>query len=402
MVSKIQANYDELARVAKSFSNKASEVQRLTQQTQRCVGQLQSGDWVGKGAQNFFREMEQLVFPGMKRLNNALSQAGTVSQQISQIFRTSEEQASHVWDNIGAGAAGAGGAGVGAGIGAGVGGGAGGAGVGGGTGGGASAGAGGGPGGGGAGGSTQPGAKFNEVKSLKFKDEQIQPGRTLYSKEFGEKFSKNEFLPKSLDAKVKLAGDTIFKEKVSVYSTELAPGVQFEALSAEASAKWGVDLSQNGLKAGVSGEAGAYLARVQASTNVAGVDLAAQAYVGANIKGDAGINFNPSQGQLYAGAGVEAFAGGKIEGTAAYKTDIAGVGLGGSVSGDVRYGIGLNADAKIGYDNGKFKFGGNFGVALGLGAGVKFGVEVDVKGAVNQAVNFGRSAASTVGGWLGF
>jgi WXG100 family type VII secretion target len=119
----IQCNYDSLAEMMISFSREADQTRQLMQTVRQVVNGLQSGGWIGLGAEAFFAEMEHLVFPGVERLSNALSDAGGATKRIAELLRAAEEEAAALFRG-GNGA----GAGVGGGTGTGVGGAAGGAG----------------------------------------------------------------------------------------------------------------------------------------------------------------------------------------------------------------------------------------------------------------------------------
>jgi len=90
---KIQANYDTLQQVIQKFAQKSDEAHQLQTVVSRCSGQLQSGDWIGVGAERFFREMDDLVTPGMKRLIAVLKDASDATKKISDALREAEEQA---------------------------------------------------------------------------------------------------------------------------------------------------------------------------------------------------------------------------------------------------------------------------------------------------------------------
>jgi len=385
---KIQCNYDQMAQAAQTFAKEGEQTSQLFQQVKRVYQQLEGGDWIGVGAEKFFQEMEHLVFPGVNRLASTLKDASQASKRIAEALRQAEEEAGGLFRG------GAGGyAGVGGGIGAGAGGAAGpGGGVGGGpggSGGGVGGGVAGGPGGAGGSGAGPGGATKPKPLSYKFDDSKLAKPDDLYKKGYNEDTFKKF-------KGVQVAGGDFGKFSKSVYSYENG-GFKADALNVSGSAKWGLDVGKNGVKAGVSGDVGAYLGKVSYTTNVAGADVAANAFIGAQVKGDASAVFTSTQ--QYVGAGVSAFAGGKAEGKVSYMTD---AGVGASVGGSVSYGIGAEASGKAGFDNGKFVLSGKIGATLGFGASVNFSVEVDPKKVANTVVDWGKSAASTVGGWLGF
>jgi len=90
---RIQCNYDDMIRAGQVFAQQSDHTQQLFQAVRNCVGQLQSGDWIGQGAQNFFQEMHELVFPGVTRLSQTLHQASDATKRIVEALRQAEEEA---------------------------------------------------------------------------------------------------------------------------------------------------------------------------------------------------------------------------------------------------------------------------------------------------------------------
>lgn len=111
----IQCDYDDMASIMQNFSQQADQTRQLMDVMRRLVGELQSGGWIGNGAQAFFSEMEDLVFPGVNRMAEALTDAGSATQRISELLRSAEEEAARLFQGDGAGADGGTGGGVGGG-----------------------------------------------------------------------------------------------------------------------------------------------------------------------------------------------------------------------------------------------------------------------------------------------
>lgn len=96
-MGKIQADYDELAAISNEFLQEAAGVEQLTTQIMNLVGQLESGGWIGRGADAFYNEMHDLVEPGLQRLARALEDAGGAIRQISNIMSQAEQEASSLF-----------------------------------------------------------------------------------------------------------------------------------------------------------------------------------------------------------------------------------------------------------------------------------------------------------------
>ncbi|HLF01431.1 MAG TPA: WXG100 family type VII secretion target, partial [Anaerolineales bacterium] len=96
-VPRIRADHDQLAQIARNFGNQADRVRSTQQSLNQNVQTLKSGDWIGKGATAFYREMDQTIFPAVKRLGEALSQAQKVTQQISRLMQEAEQSISAIF-----------------------------------------------------------------------------------------------------------------------------------------------------------------------------------------------------------------------------------------------------------------------------------------------------------------
>jgi WXG100 family type VII secretion target len=97
MAAKIQCQYSEMQKAVQTFKKESDQTRQLFQKVQQCVGQLQGGGWIGRGAQQFFREMNDLVNPGLQRLVNALNDASSASQRINQAMQQAENEAGQIF-----------------------------------------------------------------------------------------------------------------------------------------------------------------------------------------------------------------------------------------------------------------------------------------------------------------
>lgn len=88
---KVRGEYDELQQIASIFAVQAERSQRSLRQIKSQVETLQGGDWIGQGAQAFYKEMDQQVLPALNRLVEALNQAQQTTKQISKIVQETEE-----------------------------------------------------------------------------------------------------------------------------------------------------------------------------------------------------------------------------------------------------------------------------------------------------------------------
>ena len=90
----IRVDHDQMAQVAGKFEQNAQKTSQMLQELQRPYQGLKEGGWIGQGATAFYAEMDGKVIPSLRRLIQALSQAGQATNDISGVMRSADEEAS--------------------------------------------------------------------------------------------------------------------------------------------------------------------------------------------------------------------------------------------------------------------------------------------------------------------
>lgn len=93
MADRIEANYETLETVAKSFDTLHDRMESVVQDLERRVESLLSEGWEGKGSDAFGAEMRGEVFPRLKRMVAALDAATRATREISQVISNAEDDA---------------------------------------------------------------------------------------------------------------------------------------------------------------------------------------------------------------------------------------------------------------------------------------------------------------------
>ncbi len=96
MADEIRGDYEQLQQVSQRFNAQAQAIEQMTQKVKQSMSKLE-GSWEGRGSDSFFREMTQLVLPGVTRLNKALAQAGQATAKIAQTLKQAEDEASSLF-----------------------------------------------------------------------------------------------------------------------------------------------------------------------------------------------------------------------------------------------------------------------------------------------------------------
>ncbi len=89
----VSANYQELQKIAQQFATQQKQIQGLTQSLVNTVDQLRQGGWVADAANRYYRNMDQSIFPSLRRLSTALGHSQDAVLEIARIFRQAEEEA---------------------------------------------------------------------------------------------------------------------------------------------------------------------------------------------------------------------------------------------------------------------------------------------------------------------
>ena len=93
----VQANYDQLETIASQFGSQAEAQAELYQRVNHLLQALQQGGWEGEGSEAFFAEMNDELFPAMRRLTEALAEARAVTLTVRNIVQTAEEEAARLF-----------------------------------------------------------------------------------------------------------------------------------------------------------------------------------------------------------------------------------------------------------------------------------------------------------------
>jgi WXG100 family type VII secretion target len=92
----IRIDHDQMGQISQVFSAQNSAIAGVNNKLKSAQETLQNGDWIGKGADAFYKEMEGDVNPAMKRLEQAMEEAAHVTKQIGQIMNGAEEESSSI------------------------------------------------------------------------------------------------------------------------------------------------------------------------------------------------------------------------------------------------------------------------------------------------------------------
>jgi WXG100 family type VII secretion target len=104
--SKIRTDYEQLTQIAQAFGQQAEAAQRMLDAVQQDMSTLHGGDWVGKGAETFYAEMNAVVLPAVRRLVAAMKEAASTTANINRVMKQAEDDSAALFrlDGQGTGA----------------------------------------------------------------------------------------------------------------------------------------------------------------------------------------------------------------------------------------------------------------------------------------------------------
>jgi WXG100 family type VII secretion target len=91
MASQVQVNYDDMRNIIQRMKSEQAEVLNLLKATKAQVDYIHGNQWIGRGSEKFFSEMEQRYLPALQRLANALGTAAEKAQKVVDTIRQADE-----------------------------------------------------------------------------------------------------------------------------------------------------------------------------------------------------------------------------------------------------------------------------------------------------------------------
>ncbi len=89
---RIRTDFDSLSQVGRAFDQQAQAATQALQKINQQVDVLRSGDWAGKGAKQFYDDMDNLLLPSLTKLVKALESGQHAMQNVSQIMHNADDE----------------------------------------------------------------------------------------------------------------------------------------------------------------------------------------------------------------------------------------------------------------------------------------------------------------------
>lgn len=89
--SKIRSDHDALKSLASKFGQQAEASRQMLSNLKSKIDTLRGKDWIGKGADKFYAEMDSAVFPSLTRLSKSMESAQKITLKISQVMKQADD-----------------------------------------------------------------------------------------------------------------------------------------------------------------------------------------------------------------------------------------------------------------------------------------------------------------------
>lgn len=87
----IKISFDDTGKVINTFKQQHEDVGKMLNQLKAATEQLRGGDWVGKGATQFYKDMDDQLLPAVQRLQKAMQAGADHVQKANSIMNQANE-----------------------------------------------------------------------------------------------------------------------------------------------------------------------------------------------------------------------------------------------------------------------------------------------------------------------
>jgi WXG100 family type VII secretion target len=90
-VDRIRFQYDDIEQIARKFRHLNDSAEDVLRRALYCLDQMENGVWIGRGADEFRDELEDIVIPAVRRLAAVLGDTAWTLDKSSDVMREAEE-----------------------------------------------------------------------------------------------------------------------------------------------------------------------------------------------------------------------------------------------------------------------------------------------------------------------
>jgi WXG100 family type VII secretion target len=89
---KLRIEYNVLGNLSSKFQGEAHDIQQMYQALKNHTEHLRGSGWIGRAADQWFNEMENILLPKTQMLGQILDGIGNLLKQLNSIFQAAEQE----------------------------------------------------------------------------------------------------------------------------------------------------------------------------------------------------------------------------------------------------------------------------------------------------------------------
>lgn len=89
---KLRVEYNTLGSLSSKFSAEAHDIQQQYQNLKNHTEHLRGSGWIGRAADQWFNEMENLLLPKTQQLSHILDAIAQLLKQLNTLFQAAEQE----------------------------------------------------------------------------------------------------------------------------------------------------------------------------------------------------------------------------------------------------------------------------------------------------------------------
>jgi WXG100 family type VII secretion target len=93
----IKCDFDQMSQVIKIFKDQDNALMQINNKLSSAMQTLAGGDWCGRGAKQFYAEMEQKVMPSLGRLAQAMEGGAGQLTKVTTVMQQAEQDSRNVF-----------------------------------------------------------------------------------------------------------------------------------------------------------------------------------------------------------------------------------------------------------------------------------------------------------------
>lgn len=98
---KLRVEYNVMAGLSNSFAQEGHDIQQMYQHLRNQTEHLRGSGWIGRAADKWFNEQEQLLLPATLKLSQILIGVADLIKQLNSLFQAAEQEVGGLFKRAG-------------------------------------------------------------------------------------------------------------------------------------------------------------------------------------------------------------------------------------------------------------------------------------------------------------